>query len=201
MSGKNALVHPSLKKPGLELVNKNFCPISNLQFTSKLTEKAAAIQLQTNMLTNGLFSEMQSAYRAWASLHWDGVTESQEWYSDEYGYGSCVTPSSFGPERRLWYCGPRMTFLFIDFSHCLAYMGQLFNGFDPIWEVDRNKLKLMVLFPKSLASTDEGCLRAHALAPCFLLSMLASFSVLLNLTCRLHTRTQMILNYTCRFAH
>ena len=60
---KNALVHRLLKKPGLELVNKNFRSISNLQFTSKLTDKAVAIQLQTHMLTNGLFPEMQSAYR------------------------------------------------------------------------------------------------------------------------------------------
>ena len=60
---KNALVHPLLKKPGLELGNKIFRPISNLQFTSKLTEKAVAIQLQTHMLTNDLFPEMQSAYR------------------------------------------------------------------------------------------------------------------------------------------
>ena len=60
---KNALVHPLLKKPGLELVNKNFRPISNLQFISKLTEKAVAIQLQIHMLTDGLFPEMQSAYR------------------------------------------------------------------------------------------------------------------------------------------
>ena len=42
---KNALMHRLLKKPGLELVNKNFCPISNLQFSSKLTEKVVAIQL------------------------------------------------------------------------------------------------------------------------------------------------------------
>ena len=48
---KNALVHPLLKKPGLELVSKNFRPISDLQFTSKLTEKAVAIQLQAHMLT------------------------------------------------------------------------------------------------------------------------------------------------------
>ena len=60
---KNALVHALLKKPGFELVNKNFRPISNLQFTSKVTEKAVAIQLQAHMLTNGLFPEMQSAYR------------------------------------------------------------------------------------------------------------------------------------------
>ena len=59
---KNSLVHPLLKKPGLELVNKNFRPISNIQFTSTLTEKAVAIQLQTHMLTNGLFPEMPSAY-------------------------------------------------------------------------------------------------------------------------------------------
>ena len=43
-------------------------------------------------------------------------------------------------------------------------MGQLFNGFDPTWEVDRNKLQLMVLFPKSLAS-NVGCLKVHALPP------------------------------------
>ena len=60
---KNALVRPLLKKPGLEPINKNFRPVSNLQFTSKLTEKAVAIQLQDHMLANGLFPEMQSAYR------------------------------------------------------------------------------------------------------------------------------------------
>ena len=41
----------------------------------------------------------------------------------------------------------------------------------------------------------------HALVHCFLLFMLANFSVSLNITCRLRTRAQMILNYTCRFAH
>lgn len=55
------LVHPLLKIPGLELVNKNFCPISNLQFTN-LTEKAVAIQLQTHTLTNFLFPEVRSVY-------------------------------------------------------------------------------------------------------------------------------------------
>ena len=60
---KNSLVNPLLKKPGLELVNKNFRSISKLQFTSKLTEKAVAFQLQTHMLENGLFPEMQSASR------------------------------------------------------------------------------------------------------------------------------------------
>ena len=60
---KREVVHPLLKKSGLELINKNFLPESNLQFTSKLTEKAVAVQLQEHMLINGLFAELQSAYR------------------------------------------------------------------------------------------------------------------------------------------
>ena len=42
---KCALVHPLLKKPGLDLVLKNYRPISNLQYISKLTEKAVFQQL------------------------------------------------------------------------------------------------------------------------------------------------------------
>ena len=59
---KRAVVHPLLKKSGLQLIN-NFRPVSNLQFTSKLTEKAVAVQLQEHMLVNGLFPELQSVYR------------------------------------------------------------------------------------------------------------------------------------------
>ena len=45
------------------MINKNFRPVSNVQFTSKLTDKAVAVQLQQHMLVNGLFPELQSAYR------------------------------------------------------------------------------------------------------------------------------------------
>ena len=38
---KTALVIPLLKKPGLDLVLKNFRPVSNLPFISKVAEKAA----------------------------------------------------------------------------------------------------------------------------------------------------------------
>ena len=41
---KRAVVHPLLKKFSLQLINKNFRPVSNLLFTSKLTEKAVAVQ-------------------------------------------------------------------------------------------------------------------------------------------------------------
>ena len=53
----------SAQKSGLQLINKNFQPVSNLQFTFKLTEKAVAVQLQEHMRVNGMFPEFQSAYR------------------------------------------------------------------------------------------------------------------------------------------
>ena len=60
---KNALVHPLLKKAGLKPINKTFRPVSNLQATSKITEKSVAIQLQDHMTANNLFPVLQSAYR------------------------------------------------------------------------------------------------------------------------------------------
>ena len=42
---KEALLLPALKKAGLEVAFKNFRPISNLPFVSKLSEREAADQL------------------------------------------------------------------------------------------------------------------------------------------------------------
>ena len=61
---KTAVVYPSLKKPGLDLLFKNFRLISNLQFVSKLTERVVASQIQCHMITNNLFPQLQSAYRS-----------------------------------------------------------------------------------------------------------------------------------------
>lgn len=60
---KNALVHPLLKKSGQQHINKKFRPVSNLQFISKLTEKAVAIQIHDHMSINNIFPKFQSAYR------------------------------------------------------------------------------------------------------------------------------------------
>ena len=40
---KTAVVYPSLKKPGLDLLFKNFRLISNLQFVSELTERVVCL--------------------------------------------------------------------------------------------------------------------------------------------------------------
>ena len=49
---KTAVVIPLLKKPGLDLVYKNFRPVSNLSFISKVVEKAALQQLLANCEIN-----------------------------------------------------------------------------------------------------------------------------------------------------
>ena len=58
------MVHPILKKPGLDLLFENFRPISNLQFVSKLTERVVANQIQSHMIKSNLFPPVQSAYRS-----------------------------------------------------------------------------------------------------------------------------------------
>ena len=60
---KKALVSPRLKKEGLDTIFKNYRPVSNLPFVSKLTERAAARQVHSHMTRNKLYPSEQSSYR------------------------------------------------------------------------------------------------------------------------------------------
>ena len=63
-SMRHALVTPLLKKQSLDPENpKNYRPVSNLPFVSKILEKVVAKQLLDHMETNGLHEPLQSAYR------------------------------------------------------------------------------------------------------------------------------------------
>ncbi len=59
---KLALVTPLLKKLGLELIFPSYRPVSNLQFLSKLTERAVATQFVDYTRINNLKELLQSAY-------------------------------------------------------------------------------------------------------------------------------------------
>ena len=62
---KAAIVRPLLKKPTLDPENlKNYRPVSNLSFLSKIIEKVALLQLQDHLDQNNLLYPLQSAYRA-----------------------------------------------------------------------------------------------------------------------------------------
>ena len=65
---KVAHVKPLIKKMGLDLVFKSFCPVSNLSYISKLVERFAADQLVDHVTQNDLSEEFQSAYRASHSI-------------------------------------------------------------------------------------------------------------------------------------
>lgn len=61
---KSAIVRPLLKKAGLELISKNYRPVSNLIFLSKLLEKAALTQIIGHWEEHQLLPDYQSAYRS-----------------------------------------------------------------------------------------------------------------------------------------
>ena len=61
---KQAHVTPILKKSSLDKeILKNYRPVSNLNFISKILERAVAVQLQTHLDEAGLMTAFQSAYR------------------------------------------------------------------------------------------------------------------------------------------
>ena len=60
---KVSIIHPLLKKLGLDLISKNYRPVSNLPFLSKVVEKSALKQFIKHCDDNSLCPTYQSAYR------------------------------------------------------------------------------------------------------------------------------------------
>ena len=60
---KTAIVHPLLKKLGLDLINPNYRPVSKLSFISKLIEKCMWEQVHSRCKEFNLQPDYQSAYR------------------------------------------------------------------------------------------------------------------------------------------
>ena len=64
-SFKRAIVRPLSKKPALEKdILKNYRPVSNLPFISKVLEKVVESRLENHLASNYLHDRVQSAYRA-----------------------------------------------------------------------------------------------------------------------------------------
>ena len=62
---KTAIVHPILKKVGLDLMLSNFRPVSNLSFISEVVEKVVLTQFNKHCSIHRLIPDYQSAY--WAN--------------------------------------------------------------------------------------------------------------------------------------
>ena len=61
-SFKRTLAMPLLKKPGLELLDRNYRPVSNLGYISKLVKHVMAAQLVNHIERHGMMDAHQSAY-------------------------------------------------------------------------------------------------------------------------------------------
>ena len=59
---KTAIVKPLLKKPGLDLINKNYRPISNWLFISKLVENWMLKQILSHCENHDILPDFHSAY-------------------------------------------------------------------------------------------------------------------------------------------
>ena len=59
---KEAWVKPLLKKANLDLIDKNYRPVSNLEFQGKLIEQVVTRQLKDHIEKNKLMEPLQSAY-------------------------------------------------------------------------------------------------------------------------------------------
>ena len=65
---KTAFVKPLLKKPSLDKNElKNYRPVSNLSFLSKVVEKVVAEQINSHLVNNELSNSFQSAYKKYHS--------------------------------------------------------------------------------------------------------------------------------------
>ena len=61
---KKAIISPLIKKQNLDINElKNYRPVSNLPFVSKIIEKAVSIQMNEHLTSLSLFESNQSAYR------------------------------------------------------------------------------------------------------------------------------------------
>ena len=65
ISCKSSIVIPFIKKPGLDReMLKNYRPVSNLSFLSKVIEKVISIRILGHILDNNIVDSYHSAYRA-----------------------------------------------------------------------------------------------------------------------------------------
>ena len=68
VSQKHAIISPLVKKPGLDCDEmRNYRPVSNLIFMSKVVERVVCRQMTSYPTSSGLMPLLQSAYRQYHS--------------------------------------------------------------------------------------------------------------------------------------
>ena len=133
-SFKSAIVRPLLKKHNLDPNElKNYRPVSNLSFLSKLLEKTVLNQLNTHLSSNNLLNPFQSAYRQhhstialkppfciFSMIYFSLLIQAKSLFLPSWTYPRLLTPLTI------------LSFS-ADFSILLASLAQLSLGSLPIF--------------------------------------------------------------------
>ena len=83
---KHAIIKPLLKKAGLALEEKNYRPVSNLSYISKLIEDVVVSQFTGHLEDNNINDIKQSAHKkVHSTLYGDVIIKSKERYTYENG--------------------------------------------------------------------------------------------------------------------
>ena len=80
---KSALVHPLLKKLSLPLIKKNYRPVSNLSYISKVIEQAVCSQLTRHVETTSKTGRMSICIQRWTQ-YGDCTTSSEDRFSQHH---------------------------------------------------------------------------------------------------------------------
>ena len=131
-----AVVDPRLKKSGQAASLTNLRPVSNLQFISKLTERAVCDQTVEHVSRSGLYPLLQSAYRAGHSTE----TALLKWKTISYWLRIVSTsPSSY---FSIWVTHSTLSTTeccYVVLKSLMALRELLFNGFDHTWLAGPNE--------------------------------------------------------------
>ena len=105
-SQKEAIVIPALKKFGLDTHDmKNYRPISNLSFMSKVVEKLIFEQLSVYLVENKLFPKLQSGFRRYHSTESAVLRVLSDIYSDCWPWRCCTARTPWR-QCRIWHGWP-----------------------------------------------------------------------------------------------
>eukprot|EP00116_Pleurobrachia_bachei_P007204 sb/3467466/ len=100
---KQSLVRPSFKKKDSPEDMKNYRPVSNLSFISKIIEKCAAAQLTEHLEKNNLFPGVQSAYRTHHSTETALVKVVNDLLLITDEKSKAILVQNLNSRRKLWY--------------------------------------------------------------------------------------------------
>ena len=167
---KCALVLPLLKKSGLDLLYKNYRPVSNLQYVSKLTERMVFEQIHTHMMTHLLCPEFQSAYHM---VRKRLLLESRTIFSRKWTLkkSPCWLCSILAPlSIRLI-----ITSSLLVWMRSLGYADWPWNSSGRIWRKEVSESPLTGLFQSALVWSVVFH-KGHVWAPCSFTSMWPSYS-------------------------